>query len=152
MENSSNLSHFDITKMKAIQNINEIQTLFNNIEEIYFTNYKTERNEILKTSIMSLLQYVDSNLQNSNQLSKEEISYLYFIKSLSLDKLPEYSKESEESASKSVSPYFTYIISPFYLYIVKTKSLHRRQLQLLRTYHVEKTRHRSSDQKLRKSI
>ena len=109
MENSSNLSHFDITKMKAIQNINEIQTLFNNIEEIYFTNYKTERNEILKTSIMSLLQYVDSNLQNSNQLSKEEISYLYFIKSLSLDKLPEYSKESEESASKSVSPYLHHI-------------------------------------------
>ena len=61
-----------------------------------------KRNELLKTSIMSLLKLIDSNLQNSNQLSKEEISFLYFIKSLSLDKLPEYSKQSEESASKSV--------------------------------------------------
>ena len=51
---------------------------------------------------MDLLKLIDSNLQNSNQLSKEEVSFLYLIKSFSLDKLPEYSKESEESASKSV--------------------------------------------------
>lgn len=103
MENNVISSHFDTTKMTNIHDLSEIQTLFDKIEEIYFTNYKTDRNELLKSSIMTLLKLIDSNLQNSNQLSKEEISFLYFIKSLSLDKLPEYSKQSEESASKSVN-------------------------------------------------
>ena len=109
MENKTISNHFDTSTMKNIQDLNSIQELFDKIEEIYFTNYKTERNELLKTSIMSLLKLIDSNLQNSNQLTKEEISFLYFIKSLSLDKLPEYSKQSEESASKSV--YIIYNIS-----------------------------------------
>lgn len=109
MENKTISNHFDTSTMKNIHDLNSIQELFDKIEEIYFTNYKTERNELLKTSIMSLLKLIDSNLQNSSQLTKEEISFLYFIKSLSLDKLPEYSKQSEESASKSV--YIIYNIS-----------------------------------------
>lgn len=51
---------------------------------------------------MDLLKIIDVNLQNSNQLDKTEISFLYLVKSLSLDKLPQHSKEAEESASKSV--------------------------------------------------
>ena len=102
MENNVIANHFDTSKMKNISGLSEIKTSFDKIEEIYFTNYKAERNELLKSSILDLLKKIDSNLQNSNQLTKEEISFLYFIKSLSLDKLPEYSKQSEESASKSV--------------------------------------------------
>ena len=57
------------------------------------------------------IKLIDQHLQNSNQLSKEEISFLYFIKCLSLDKLPKYSKESEDSVNKSVS-----INNHYYLY------------------------------------
>ena len=53
--------------------------------------------------INKLIRLIDQHLQNSNQLTKEEISFLYFIKCLSLDKLPKYSKESEDSVNKSVS-------------------------------------------------
>lgn len=119
MENKKDISiltdHFNIDNMKAIKDINEILNMFNTIENVYFTNYKTERDELLKKEIMSLLKLLDLNLQNSSQLSKDEISFLYFVKSLSLDKLPEYSKESEESASKSVYYIILYIII---LYII----------------------------------
>lgn len=114
MENKEECSiltnHFNINAMKNIKDMTQILSLFNSIEKVYFTNYMTERNDLLKSQIMSLLKIIDANLQNSSHLSKDEISFLYFVKSLSLDKLPEYSKESEESASKSVS-----YISLFYL-------------------------------------
>ena len=96
-------SHFDVNSMKNVKNMKDILDLFNSVEKVYFTNYEKERNDLLKSQIMSLIKIIDANLQNGSQLSKEEISFLYFVKSLSLDKLPEYSKESEESASKSVS-------------------------------------------------
>ena len=102
MEGELISNHFNLDSMKNIKNLEEIKKLFNTLEELYYTNYKSERNDILKSTIMDLLKLIDSNLQNSNQLSKEEVSFLYLIKSFSLDKLPEYSKESEESASKSV--------------------------------------------------
>ena len=56
------------------------------------------------------------HLNNYNELKTlfleiEEISFLYFIKCLSLDKLPKYSKESEDSVNKSVS-----INNHYYLY------------------------------------
>ena len=51
---------------------------------------------------MDLIKIIDEKLQNSNILSKNEIAYLYFLKSLSLDRLPDYSKQAEESASKSL--------------------------------------------------
>jgi len=51
---------------------------------------------------MEIIRIIDENLQNTNSLTKTEISFLYFTKSLCLDKLPDYSKSSEESASKSV--------------------------------------------------
>ena len=57
---------------------------------------------MLKNSIMEIIRIIDENLQNTNSLTKTEISFLYFTKSLCLDKLPDYSKSSEESASKSV--------------------------------------------------
>ena len=55
---------------------------------------------------MDIIKLIDSNLQNSNILNKTEISFLYFTKSLCLDKLPDYSKGAEESASKSVKIIF----------------------------------------------
>ena len=108
-ENNLFTSHFNISEMKGIKNMNEIFDLFNTIEKVYFTNYQKERNDLLKDKIMTLINIIDSNLQNGSQLSKEEISFLYFVKSLSLDKLPEYSKESEESASKSVRNIFIFV-------------------------------------------
>ena len=71
---------------------------------------KKEREEKLEESINKLIKLIDNHLQNSNQLSKEEISFLYFIKCLSLDKLPKYSKESEDSVNKSVSLKNSHII------------------------------------------
>ena len=53
MENNVISSHFDTTKMTNIHDLSEIQTLFDKIEEIDFTNYKTDRNELLKSSIIS---------------------------------------------------------------------------------------------------
>ena len=102
MEYDSLFSNFDIEKLNQIKNLKNIQSLYEKIEEIYFTNYKTERNELLKTSIVELIKIIDDNLQLSNTLSKEEISFLYSVKSFALDKFPEYTKESEDSASKSV--------------------------------------------------
>jgi hypothetical protein len=102
MEYDSLFYNFDIEKLNQIKNLKNIQSLYEKIEEIYFTNYKTERNELLKTSILELIKIIDDNLQLSNTLSKEEISFLYSVKSFALDKFPEYTKESEDSASKSV--------------------------------------------------
>ena len=117
MENENFESHFDVSKFVNIKNYDEIKKLFLKIEELYYTFYKTERNNLLQTNISNLIKIIDEHLQNSNQLTKEEISFLYFIKSLSLDKLPEYTKESEESVNKSVSIYLT-------IFIVKIKSFH----------------------------
>ena len=102
MEYDSLFYNFDIEKLNQIKNLKNIQSLYEKIEEIYFTNYKTERNELLKTSILELIKIIDDNLQLSNTLSKEEISFLYSVKSFALDKFPEYTKESEDSASKSI--------------------------------------------------
>lgn len=52
---------------------------------------------------MDFVKIIDKILENINQLSKKEIGFLYFTKSMTLDKLPEYSKVAEESASKSVT-------------------------------------------------
>lgn len=108
MESASIFEHFKLDEMKNLQNKEEIVKLSDVIEEIYYTNYKAERNELLKTNILNLLKILDENLQQSNSLTKDEISFLYCIKSQSLDKLPEYSKQSEDSASKSVSKIIIY--------------------------------------------
>jgi len=73
------------------------------VNSLYFTDYSKDRSENLKRIIFDLIKIIDDNLQNSNILSKNEIAFLYLNKSLCLDKLPEYSKIAEESASKSVS-------------------------------------------------
>ena len=103
MEKENFETHFDVTKFEHIKNYEELKTLFLKIEDLYYTFYKNERNELLQSNISNLIKLIDEHLQNSNQLSKEEISFLYFIKCLSLDKLPEYTKESEDSVNKSVS-------------------------------------------------
>lgn len=82
--------------------IEKIKDLSCKIDEIYFTDYSQERNNKLNTPIMEAVKMIDQNLQNINVLNKTEISFLYFTKSMCLDKLPEYSKQAEESASKSV--------------------------------------------------
>ncbi len=122
MENENFESHFDVSKFVNIKNYPEIKALFFKIEDLYYTFYKNERNELLQTNITNLIKLIDEHLQNSNQLSKEEISFLYFIKCLSLDKLPEYTKESEDSVNKSVRQKNIYIK----FIIVKIKSIYSR--------------------------
>jgi hypothetical protein len=109
MENENFEPHFDVSKFVNLKNYKEIKTLFFKIEELYYTFYKNDRNDLLQSNISNLIKLIDEHLQNSNQLSKEEISFLYFIKCLSLDKLPEYTKESEDSVNKSVRQNIYYI-------------------------------------------
>ena len=60
MEYDSLFYNFDIEKLNQIKNLKNIQSLYEKIEEIYFTNYKTERNELLKTSILELIKIIFS--------------------------------------------------------------------------------------------
>ena len=103
MENDNFEQNFDVAKFELIKDYEQLKSLFLEIEKLYYTFYKKEREEKLEESINNLIKLIDNHLQNSNQLTKEEISFLYFIKCLSLDKLPKYSKESEDSVNKSVS-------------------------------------------------
>lgn len=102
MENTLIYNHFNLSEFTNITSLNKITELSDLINDIYYTNYTLSRNDELKNNILFLTKLIDENLQTSNQLSKSEISFLYFTKSLCLDKLPEYSKQAEESASKSV--------------------------------------------------
>ena len=122
MENENFEAHFDVTKFVNLKNYDELKKLFLKIEDLYYTYYKKERNELLQTNISNLIKLIDEHLQNSNQLTKEEISFLYFIKCQSLDKLPEYTKESEESVNKSVRKNIK--INNIFYYIVKIKSIY----------------------------
>jgi len=119
MENDNFEPHFDVTKFVNLKNYDELKKLFFKIEDLYYTFYKKERNELLQTNISNLIKLIDDHLQNSNQLTKEEISFLYFIKCLSLDKLPEHTKESEDSVNKSVRKYI------YKFFLVKIKSIYR---------------------------
>jgi hypothetical protein len=83
-------------------NTDTIKQLQDNIEEINLTNFTTKRNELLKANIMELIKIIDDVLLNQNHYTKIELAYLYFTKSICLDKLPDYSKAAEESASKLV--------------------------------------------------
>lgn len=102
MENILIFDHFNLQDLINISNIEMIKKFIYNIDEIYFTNYSDTRNEMLKNKIMEIIKMLDENLQNCNFLNKTEISFLYFTKSMCLDKLPDYSKQAEESASKCV--------------------------------------------------
>ena len=109
--------------------LESIRKLANSIDEIYFTNYTSNRNDLLKSTIMEIMKLIDENLQNSNILNKTEISFLFFTKSLCLDKLPDYSKNAEKSASKSVKNtkfknkiFFKNIINNFSIRLVETES------------------------------
>lgn len=82
--------------------LDEIRSLNEKINSLYFTDYSNDRSDNLKKLIFEIIKIIDDNLQNSNILAKNEIAFLYLTKSLCLDKLPEYSKIAEESASKSV--------------------------------------------------
>jgi len=97
-----NTKYFKIEEFKNVTNVNEYEIKIEKISEIYYTDFSEKRNDVLKTNIMDLIKIIDEKLQNSNILSKNEIAYLYFLKSLSLDRLPDYSKQAEESASKSL--------------------------------------------------
>ena len=94
--------HFKLEDLNNLNNLEIIRDLIIEINDIYFTNYSISRNDLLKAKILDIIKHLDQNLQNSNILNKIEISFLYFTKSICLDKLPDYSKQAEESASKSV--------------------------------------------------
>ena len=65
-------------------NVNEYEIKIEKISEIYYTDFSEKRNDVLKTNIMDLIKIIDEKLQNSNILSKNEIAYLYFLKSVVL--------------------------------------------------------------------
>ena len=102
MENDLVYSHFQIEKLSNVQNLEDILDLLNKIDETFFRDYSEKRVALLNEQIMAVCDIIDSNLDCSNNLTKEELSFLYFSKSLCLDKLPDYSKKAEESADKNV--------------------------------------------------
>ncbi len=102
MENNLIYNHFRVEDMKNISSLDKINQISQKIDEVFFFDYSEKRNEVLKEKIIEIIKIIDENLNNTNFLTKQEISFLYFIKSLCLDKLPEYSKIAEDSANKSV--------------------------------------------------
>ena len=77
-----NTKYFKIEEFKNVTNVNEYEIKIEKISEIYYTDFSEKRNDVLKTNIMDLIKIIDEKLQNSNILSKNEIAYLYFLKSL----------------------------------------------------------------------
>jgi hypothetical protein len=102
MENNLIYNHFKLEDLKNISSLERINEISQKIDEVFFFDYSEKRNEVLKEKIIEIIKIIDENLNNTNFLTKQEISFLYFIKSLCLDKLPEYSKIAEDSANKSV--------------------------------------------------
>lgn len=96
-------NRYSMNNLKQLQGLDELIALNKAIDSIYYKDYSSERNQNLTEHIMKAIKLIDSNLQTPNSLSKQELSFLYYSKSMLLDKLPEYSKTAEESASKSVS-------------------------------------------------
>jgi len=100
----SKLNQFNINEIKSIskQDISKIESELTELEETYLSVFSNDRNEILKRQISITVKHIDQYLSNQNALSRQELAYLYFIKSLVLDKAPEYTKTSEECANKSL--------------------------------------------------
>lgn len=96
------LEQFKKQDFVNISNYEEIESNIELINELHFTYHKSDRNTVLKDKIMQSIKIVDDYLQNMNQINKKEISFLFFAKSVLLDKLPEYSKVAEDSANKSL--------------------------------------------------
>ena len=93
---------FKKSQLSSIDKLDLILEFIKKIDEIFYTNYTIERNNLLKEEILSSIKILDEYLSNINQLSKQELSFIYYSKSIILDKLPEYSKIAEESANKSL--------------------------------------------------
>lgn len=93
---------FQNTNLKNIEKIDDIINSINKINEVYFTYYNPDRNNLLKDQIMSGIKIIDDYLVNSHNLTKNEISFLYYSKTQLFDKLPEYNKIAEDSANKSL--------------------------------------------------
>jgi hypothetical protein len=110
MENNLIYNHFRLEDLKNVASLDKINDISRNIDEVFFFDYSEKRSEILKEKIIEVIKLIDENLNNPNVLTKQEISFLYFIKSLCLDKLPEYWKVAEDSANKSVKNYLILIV------------------------------------------
>lgn len=93
---------FQNTNLKNIEKIDDIMNSINKINEVYFTYYNSDRNNLLKEQIMSGIKIIDDYLLNIHNLTKNEISFLYYSKTQLFDKLPEYNKIAEDSANKSL--------------------------------------------------
>lgn len=90
---------------KSDLEIEELEALIENVEEIkniFYNNYSSERNSILKNKILTTIKILDKYLSNINSLKKPDMCFIYYCKSFILDKLPEYTKEAEDSANKSL--------------------------------------------------
>lgn len=85
-----------------IEDLDTIIESVNEIKNIFYNNYSSERNSTLKNKILNAIKILDKYLSNVNTLKKAEMCFIYYCKSFILDKLPEYTKEAEESANKSL--------------------------------------------------
>ena len=96
MESFKLLENVKQDSIKNINNIEEIKVLIANIDEIFLSYFKEDRNDLLKSKISEVIKLIDDNLtMSSNTLSKVETGFLYFAKSVLLDKLPDYSKQKK---------------------------------------------------------
>jgi hypothetical protein len=96
------LNRFKREDLKSIDKLDEIISLIDVVEKIFYTDYSAERNNLLKKEILNSIKILDEYLSNINILCKAEVSFIYFCKSFLLDRLPEYSKVAEDSATKSL--------------------------------------------------
>lgn len=96
------LNRFKREELKSIDKLEEIIQFIDKVEKIFYTDYSNDRNNLLKKEILDSIKILDEYLSNINILCKAEVSFIYFCKSFLLDRLPEYSKVAEDSATKSL--------------------------------------------------
>lgn len=96
------LEQFQIKDLSSLPEIQSISDCISKVANIYFTNYSTDRNNLLKEESMAGIKIIDDSLLNMNNYTKLQVSFLFFVKSWLFDKLPEYSKAAEDSANKAL--------------------------------------------------
>lgn len=98
------LNQFNLNEIRTIsqKDISSIESHLISLEETFLSVFSFQRNEILKGKLSNIVKIIDEYLSNQNILSRQELAFLYFVKSLVLDKSPEFSKICEECANKSL--------------------------------------------------
>ena len=69
MENENFEQNFDVSKFEHLKNYEELKSLFLEIEKVYYTFYKKEREEKLEESINKLIKLIDTHLKYLSYIS-----------------------------------------------------------------------------------